>query len=701
MGRWLGAAILALLPLALGGCGDGPLPHETRGPDVEVPPGSPWVRPGDALMQRPDLRALVDAQARRDATPLIRAMEHADPVVRARAALALASVGDPNAVQSLIAGLGDEDPNVRRDAAFALGRVGGYGVPEALLTALPLEEQPEVADAMVQALGAVGERTHLQSLISGGAGQRPSTWAVGMTIARFGMRDVHDPTALGWLTSRLQSPDPDTRVAAAYFFSRVPLQAWTRGLDDVRLALGSYGPEDPAAMYLALGLGNARLPDDEPLLVTVLRQARDWRTRANAALGLTRPAPAPETRAALLDALHDPSARVVIAAASALSAVREPPPGDRGALLAFVAASGPQDWQPAAALLPLLARLGEGEAIREWIEKQPESGIPARTAGVEALALSPDPAVTGELLDLLASSSAPVAGAAMRGLARRWAVMWRDGADPALGFAWFLRGLERSEFAVASPAASSLSDEIFAPLGAADSLIAALDHIRADGAPLRVQGALMVALGRMGDERVRPMAEAMLESDDPSVARAANRALMGLGDEALDFSGEMPWRPGVDWDRLSRLGRHPVLVLETDRGTIRLQLDAEAAPQTVGAVTALAEAGRYDGVPFHRVEPNFVVQGGDVEAGLGYGGPGFNIRSEVTPEPFRRGTLGLASAGKDTEGSQFFINHVMAPHLDGSYTVLGWVNEGMATVDALRRFDVVRRASVEPGDGGS
>jgi peptidylprolyl isomerase len=89
--------------------------------------------------------------------------------------------------------------------------------------------------------------------------------------------------------------------------------------------------------------------------------------------------------------------------------------------------------------------------------------------------------------------------------------------------------------------------------------------------------------------------------------------------------------------------------------------------------------------------PNFVIQGGDVERGDGWGGPGFAIRSELTRIPFDRGAVGMASAGKDTEGSQYFVTHSMQPHLDGRYTAFGRVVSGMNVVDAIQVGDSVVR----------
>jgi cyclophilin family peptidyl-prolyl cis-trans isomerase len=104
------------------------------------------------------------------------------------------------------------------------------------------------------------------------------------------------------------------------------------------------------------------------------------------------------------------------------------------------------------------------------------------------------------------------------------------------------------------------------------------------------------------------------------------------------------------------------------------------------AIATLVRKKFYDGLTFHRIVPNFVVQGGDPR-GDGWGGPGFALRSEFGMGHYERGTVGIASSGKDTEGSQFFVTHSHQPHLDGRYTIIGTVTAGMEVIDRLQIGD--------------
>lgn len=129
-------------------------------------------------------------------------------------------------------------------------------------------------------------------------------------------------------------------------------------------------------------------------------------------------------------------------------------------------------------------------------------------------------------------------------------------------------------------------------------------------------------------------------------------------------------------------------IINTEKGRMVLDLYPGEAPGTVANFAKLARSGFYDGLTFHRVIPNFVVQGG-CPRGDGTGGPGYTIKCETDNNPHRhvRGSLSMAHAGRDTGGSQFFICHSPQSHLDGVHTVFGQVTEGFDVLDGLRQGD--------------
>ena len=126
--------------------------------------------------------------------------------------------------------------------------------------------------------------------------------------------------------------------------------------------------------------------------------------------------------------------------------------------------------------------------------------------------------------------------------------------------------------------------------------------------------------------------------------------------------------------------------VRTTRGAFVIRLAADTAPGTVGSFVALAEQGYFADTEIHRVVPNFVVQAGD-PTGTGMGDPGYTLRCEASALPYRRGTVGMALAGKDTGGSQFFVALSAQPHLDGNYSVFGDVVEGLEVLDLIEEGD--------------
>ena len=139
----------------------------------------------------------------------------------------------------------------------------------------------------------------------------------------------------------------------------------------------------------------------------------------------------------------------------------------------------------------------------------------------------------------------------------------------------------------------------------------------------------------------------------------------------------------------------PKIQIQTERGNITIEMFEDEAPNTVANMISLIQKGYYNGLNFHRVIPDFMIQGG-CPHGTGTGGPGYDFDDECTPDRLHdsAGVLSMANAGPGTNGSQFFITHGPTPHLDGKHTVFGKVTEGQEVVDEIKQGDVMQTVVV-------
>jgi cyclophilin family peptidyl-prolyl cis-trans isomerase/HEAT repeat protein len=204
--------------------------------------------------------------------------------------------------------------------------------------------------------------------------------------------------------------------------------------------------------------------------------------------------------------------------------------------------------------------------------------------------------------------------------------------------------------------------------------------------------AILGALAKQKTDAANEQLKAGLKSGDHLIRRQAAALLKANG--AGDFSSYIVTvqtrNTDADYKRaLARIGRNLRAIVTTSKGSFTMELLPEAAPLTVDNFVQLAQRGYFRNITFHRVVPNFVIQGGDPR-GDGNGGPGYTIRCEINQALYDRAAVGMALSGKDTGGSQWFVTHAPQPHLDGGYTVFGGVVMGMDVVDRIVRGDVIQ-----------
>jgi cyclophilin family peptidyl-prolyl cis-trans isomerase len=189
----------------------------------------------------------------------------------------------------------------------------------------------------------------------------------------------------------------------------------------------------------------------------------------------------------------------------------------------------------------------------------------------------------------------------------------------------------------------------------------------------------------------RALLQRWLGSPQSHVRDVAAQSLRKLG-QKVDEVPLVSMKPGPPPEPVQADAE---ILFRTEKGEFTVKLDAERNPRAAANLWWLARRGFFNGLTFHRVEPDFVVQGGDPR-GDGDGGPGYTTRCEISDRRYERGTIGMALSGKDTGGSQFFFATSAQPHLDGRYTAFGEVATGMEVVDRLMEGDVIEQATALP-----
>ena len=626
---------------------------------------------------------------------LLRLLGDEEAGVRRRAALAVGRVGLPEGIDPLVARLADEEPEVRRMAAFALGLIGDRAAVPALLMALA-DPSPMVQGRAAEALGLVGDRAN-----AGAVSAMVQAHVKAGALANLDPDDLRDPLAPAADAARLglyalaRLGSYEALAAAALDAAGQPVSRWwplayaLQRMGDARAAPALLTllttPGRFTAAFAARGLGTTRAASG----AAPLRQLVDLRTAPRAvvvqamrALAAVQDAAAgPVLGRIIADQAADPALR--LEALAAVGTIRAP---DLAELLVDLLS----DQMPslrAGAIRALafidadafLLALSGLDTDRDWTVRVALAGalgtLPAERAGARLLAMltDPDPRTTPAILNALVAMKSPEAERVL------------------------LERLTADDFVIRSTAATGLADLKSAAVAPA---LARAYRAGVGERTYVARAAALAALNRLDPAAARPVLEDALRDREGAVRVRAAALLResGVATLASEPRPAVAGRPAdaPEWRPLLEPPYSPHAYIDTDRGTIEIELAVLDAPQTALNFMTLARARFFDGLAIHRVVADFVVQGGDPR-GDGDGGPGYTIRDELNQRPFLRGTVGMALDWKDTGGSQFFITHSPQPHLDARYTVFGDVVNGMDVVDRITPGDVIRHVRIWDG----
>jgi len=684
-------------------------------PPPPTPPVVTWEEKLDWILRLEDQRILREpnppppvilapATGRRPAivapprpSDLLRLFRDSEARVRRRAALAAGRVGLPEAIEPLSTVLaGDEDFEVRQMAAFALGLIGDLAARPALVAALK-DPNPIVQGRAAQALGLMGDKTEATAMA---VSEMVRTHVAAGALQDVAPDDLRHPLAapaeavrLG-LYALVQFGNYEQLAAAILDASGQPLSRWwpvayafqrlgdPKGIAALQALLPTEGRF--TAAFAARGLGVMKAAATAGALRQIVETRRADQAvviqaiRALALIGDT--ASKEPLQAIITDQKIDPTLR--LEAVAALGALRS---GSVDLLMDLMS----DQWPPIrAAALRALATTDPDTFVVTLSGLDPDRDWTVRVGLAGALAQLPAEQAHPRLMAALHDQDQRVVAAVLNALA----AVKPPGVETV-----FTNHLKADDFVVRAAAANGLSE-----VGAKSAVASLTDAYRLaqKDDTYVARAATLAALAKLDPEGSRAILTEALQDRDWAVRVRAADLLEANGAEVTPDA----IRPAPSERALTDAERKfvaaprfsPHVYIETERGTIEIELAVLDAPHTVATFMELARRGFFNGLAIHRVVPDFVVQDGDPR-GDGEGGPGFTIRDEINQRPYLRGTVGMALDWKDTGGSQFFITHSPQPHLDGRYTVFGYVVNGMEVVDRIEPRDAIKSMRVWDG----
>lgn len=690
-----------------------------------------------ASVPQETLLQIIEAEDERrwDAAEFGKLFEDANASVRRRAALAGGRIGDEGAVGPLGALVyGDRDERVRATAAFALGEIESESASGALQESLARSKSPELRARAIEALGKIAAALPDSRA---DARKRIGDAIVSALTAQSRQPKPDRLLVLLGLTAVLRAkPENGARTAALFLASK---DARVRGdaantltrlrakesLERLRAMLAS-DTDAVARANAARALGAAEDKAAFDVLAARLSEDPDSRVRVSAvrSLALLKDARAGQPLRERAEVLHADyrlerggavNARVpsaineLLEIFTALGTVLANTNDERAVELLRAYRS---EGLVAPQLETALARIAPAQYMRD----------PAVSELFTRMPTFRDPSVTWQKVSAMGQGLGEMASVTSAQVGNSVVSMQADAQialrslitspnTPALAVPDLLRALAAFKpIDLASVARAQLkAEDVIVRATAADilsdlppdadtsrALVEALPRALSDD----INDAALSVLGALAKQQgadVSAAIETALETTDYLVRRRAADILherAGGTDAARRVETVNTRNHRADYERAaSRIGKSVRALVATDKGAFTIELLPEDAPLTVDNFVTLARRGYFNNVTFHRVVPNFVIQGGDPR-GDGNGGPGYQIRDEMNTVPYDRGAVGMALSGRDTGGSQWFVTHSPQPHLDGGYTVFGRVVNGMDVVDRISRGDRIRAVTI-------
>lgn len=605
----------------------------------------------------PQLVKIANLQDRRLSDSLYVYFEHENPVYRKEAALAFASVQDTVAADRLGELLHKEtDPEVKKAAAIALGQTPGKPSAAILLRALQTEKNPDVLREILESCGktfSAGDVAQLHIISPDSLIHEGLAWA----YYRLGLRNLADSTLTLKAIDFLKSEHGlQTRLGAASFFIRGAPQVSLVEAQLIESARHDTSPWVRATVTSALRKTQSAAA--LAALKEILKADDDYRVRINAVKAL-QAFPVADVKTDLFGALKDSNINVAIAASEVILALATPAEANETAALAKASTQNRVRGNLYQASLAGSDNVEQVSQIKAFYQSESDS------YGKAALltALGKSKVAWAFVEEQMLQSAIPVikstAAAALVAIDRSLSV---EPSVKKLYAESYVRAIQTGDAAVIGTVTDALRDP------------------------------------RLGYKDIITDYTFLYEAKSMLSLPKDNEALQPLEAAIAYFEGKKGSNPvknefnhPINWELVKTIPKDQRVLIQTNKGDIVLRLLVEEAPGSVANFVQLVNSKYFDARYFHRVVPNFVIQAG-CNRGDGWGSEDYSIRSEFTQRHYTEGAVGMASAGKDTEGTQWFITHSPTPHLDGRYSIFAVTESGMEVVHQIEVGDTILSA---------
>lgn len=651
---------------------------------------------------------------------LVKYIQSDNPILSVRALLALANIQDSAMVK--YAGeilLNGKTQNQKSTAAFALGETGTREAIEYLADALKNETDKDVLCAVLNAVGLCGNTDDLNAILDKNSGDPEINKYTALSIARFAIRGIKNQAAINKLISFADSDDDSLQIYTSYAFSRVRDKNL---LTPAKHALQKFFTSQNAFVRMWAYYAMAYAGDEKDLdtLINNFKSENDINVRVAmlTSLSVYKNNFGRIINGRLLDLLlrtfEDKDLYVRLTAleqAGNLGAEYDPM-----SKVALYLSSVLEQYFNSDRNFTHVERAKAVESYAKININGAEKFLLNKYSKTHSYALKPDivralkytgkPEVVYALRDAISrdvqaytnryglASAEMIQDDTLAAIYRAFTETLDSYRDKAPDSTKNFIRLVLMEFAGSKDAAivdvcfNALNSEMYKDGRSELEIVTVFDlndlQMPKDKEVIKL---FIKEFSFLKSEKSLDALKKLAASDDYEISNSACDTIKNISGEEIKSNAKRKFFD--DYENL----KYRYAVIRTNKGDIKLRLLTDIAPMTCLNFIRLAQSSFYDKTLFHRVIPNFVIQGGD-PLNTGWGGTEYTIRSEFSPVHFSEGKLGMASDGKDTEGSQFFIMHIPHLHLDGKYTVFGEVTDGMDVVNKIFTDDYVISVSV-------